>query len=88
VNDEYEATRRLAWRNLRRGGLFLAFCVLVSESAGRLAFPGHHLLMESVTIAGWVALWKPIEMFLYELPEMRRRRRETAALPAPPSAPA
>jgi hypothetical protein len=88
VNDEYESTRKLAWRNLGRGGLFLTFCVLVSESANRLAFPGHHLLAESVTIAGWVGLWKPIEMFLYDLPEMRRRRRQAGAAPSPPSAPA
>ena len=43
-----------------------------------MAFPWHHLLSESVTIAGWVALWKPIEMFLYDLPEMRRRAEEGA----------
>jgi hypothetical protein len=76
VNDEYEETRRRAWRCLRRGAVFLACCVGIAEVANRMAFPLHHLLSESVTIAGWVALWKPIEMFLYDLPEMRRQQKK------------
>lgn len=78
-DDDYESTRKLAWRCLRRGVVFLTCCVAISQAANAIAFPLHHLLSESVTIAGWVALWKPIEMLLYDLPEMRRHRRKAAA---------
>ena len=84
VNDEYEEKRSLAWRCLRKGVVFLTLCVGIAEVDNTAAFPAHHLLSESVTIAGWVALWKPIEMFLYDLPEMRRQQKksQTAAAAA------
>ena len=82
MNDEYDEMRSLAWRCLRKGVIFLTFCVGIAEVANRMAFPGNHLLSESVTIAGWVALWKPIEMFLYDLPEMRRQQKKAEAATA------
>jgi hypothetical protein len=84
VDDDYEATRRLAWRCLRKGAIFLTCCVAISKTARAMAFPLHDLIAESVTILGWVALWKPIEMFLYDLPEMRRRRKQAQAAPGAP----
>jgi hypothetical protein len=30
---------------------------------------------ESLTIAGWVAMWRPMEIFLYEWWPLRRRWR-------------
>lgn len=79
MDDNYEETRQLAWRCLRKGVIFLTCCVGISKTADAMAFPLHHLLSESVTIAGWVALWKPIEIFLYDLPEMRRRQKKAQA---------
>ena len=49
------------------GLLFLALCLLLSE----LVFhqkPGtfSSLMRESLTIAGWVAMWRPMQIFLYD----------------------
>ena len=49
------------------GLLFLAMCLLLSE----LMFhqkPGtfSSLVRESLTIAGWVAMWRPMQIFLYD----------------------
>jgi hypothetical protein len=49
------------------GLLFLATCLLISELMLRQA-PGTllSLLRESLTIAGWVAMWRPMQIFLYD----------------------
>jgi hypothetical protein len=49
------------------GLLFLTVCLLISE----LVFhqkPGtfSSLVRESLTIAGWVAMWRPMQIFLYD----------------------
>ena len=51
--------------------LFLAWHVTENLSAR----PITRILQESFVILGWVSIWKPLEMFLYEwLPPDRRRR--------------
>ena len=58
------------------GGLFLAACltasqVLVGQASGTFL----SVARESLTIAGWVAMWRPMEIFLYEWWPLRRRWR-------------
>ncbi|MFK8253679.1 hypothetical protein [Ancylobacter terrae] len=56
-------------RGLRVGALFLAACMAASASVDTLlAIPGllGQLLSEGLLIAGWVGLWRPIELLLYE----------------------
>jgi hypothetical protein len=58
------------------GLAFLFCCVLLRE----LAFSfGHDALSdivgESMLIIGWVAMWRPLEIFLYEWVPLRRRCR-------------
>ena len=58
------------------GGLFLAACLIASQAlVGQAsgAFPS--VARESLTIAGWVAMWRPMEIFLYEWWPLRRRWR-------------
>ena len=50
-------------------GCFLLIELLVSKYPG--AFP--NFFQEGVTIAGWVAMWKPLEIYLYEWWPLRRR---------------
>jgi hypothetical protein len=55
---------------------FLAVCLLASElllrqTTGAFSF----LLRESLTIAGWVAMWRPMQIFLYEWWPVRRMGR-------------
>ena len=80
---EYRATlNRLEFRRLMKRGrvsliiglLFLAACLLSS----RLLLGDHEgtwatILRESLTIAGWVAMWRPMEIYLYDWWPLRRR---------------
>jgi hypothetical protein len=67
-----QAERRLLRLELRRGvwalgiGLaFLAVCLGARELLADVLFPGQTLLLEGLLIIGWVAMWGPIEIFLY-----------------------
>jgi hypothetical protein len=53
--------------SLSIGLVFLAICLLLSELLlhkdwGTVV----DLLRESLTIAGWVAMWRPMQIFLYD----------------------
>ena len=53
---------------------FLALCFLLIEvwlSRQPSAFPS--FLKEGLLIAGWVAMWKPLEIYLYDWWPLRRR---------------
>lgn len=56
------------------GLVFLGMCLLASEllllrqQSGTLL----SLLRESLTIAGWVAMWRPMQIFLYDWWPVRR----------------
>jgi hypothetical protein len=60
----------LLWQgrlSLLIGGAFVVACVLLADllrthATGPLAV----ILREGLTIVGWVALWRPIQIFLYE----------------------
>jgi hypothetical protein len=58
------------------GSLFLATCLLTSHL---LQFVETNALVEvvreSLTIGGWVAMWRPMEIFLYEWWPLLRSRR-------------
>lgn len=65
---------RLAAVNLLIGLLFLAACLALRRAL--LGGGSYELLAEGLLIIGWVALWRPVEMFLYDWwPVLRRRRR-------------
>ena len=69
---------RMGWRYLGVGAAVLFACLgaLQAVRAGAL---GHGalagLLEESLLIAGWVANWKPIQLFLYDWWPIQRRIR-------------
>jgi len=49
------------------GSLFLAGCLLISELLGHYEHgPLITIARESLIIGGWVAMWRPIQIFLYE----------------------
>ena len=49
------------------GSLFLALCLTISQLISREAdIAVLRILRESLTIAGWVAMWRPMEIFLYD----------------------
>jgi hypothetical protein len=58
------------------GGLFLAACLIASQALIPAASGTFiSVARESLTIAGWVAMWRPMEIFLYEWWPLRRRWR-------------
>lgn len=63
------------------GTLFLSVClgssqILLGHNMGTLA----EIVRESLTIAGWVAMWRPMQIYLYDWWPVRRRRRVYAKL--------
>jgi hypothetical protein len=80
------------WRRLRllfrdgrialiTGLAFLFCCVLLRELAFSLGNgPASDIVGEGMLIIGWVAMWRPLEIFLYEWVPMRRRCQILAKL--------
>ena len=65
---------RRALANLAIGLLFLFACLTLRRSLQ--ATGSDEVLAEGLLIIGWVALWRPVEMFLYDWwPLLRQRRR-------------
>jgi len=73
--QERAALKYLEFRKLMRQGrtslmiglLFLTACLLASEIAGKIEFStAAGILKEGLTIAGWVAMWRPLEIYLYD----------------------
>lgn len=84
---------RQSWIELRRllarglaslaiGLLFLALCL--SARASVQTGGGGGVLSEGLLIIGWVGLWRPVEIFLYDWWPIWRRRRRFAALARAP----
>jgi hypothetical protein len=73
---EFRRLMRQGRASLFIGLLFLAVCLVVSRTlppgeAGTWAGVGR----ESLTIAGWVAMWGPMQICLYDWWPLRRRGR-------------
>ncbi len=59
------------------GSAFLALCILAGDWATR-AYPQSEfaeIIQQSLIIGGWVAMWRPIEIFLYDWWPILRERR-------------
>ena len=94
----YAAVRRadlaLRRRALRREGVqtlwlalaFIALCVVLALLLGALGGTGlvADLLRDGLVIAGWVALWRPLDLLLFETWLLRREKRILAAVEAMP----
>ena len=73
---EFRSLMKQGRTSLLIGLLFLSICLLLSK-----ALSGHQVdtwaavARESLTIAGWVAMWRPMEIYLYDWWPLRRRGR-------------
>lgn len=77
--------RRLLGRgfaNLAIGLAFLFACLSLRRSLAAVA--GYEVLAEGLLIIGWVALWRPVEIFLYDWWPIRRRQRRFEAIACMP----
>lgn len=70
---------QLLWQgrtSLVIGLAFLALCLLVADVMAKFtAGTFLTIVRESLTIGGWVAMWRPMQIFLYEWWPLARRRR-------------
>ncbi len=59
------------------GLAFLGGAISAGEALGNLVAKDSHayLLRESLAIGGWVALWRPLEIFLYDWWPLRAQAR-------------
>jgi len=87
--DEYFRQRALAtWRGLRKmfrtgrislliGVLFVGAAAVIGESVASLFAKARYatLVHESLVIGAWVALWRPMEIFLYDWWPVRAEAR-------------
>ncbi|MGE0409849.1 MAG: hypothetical protein AB7P23_11395 [Amphiplicatus sp.] len=75
---EARRVKRL-WRDGRQallvGLAFLVVCLGLSQAAAAIGQPAGAILREGLLIIGWVANWRPIEIFLYDWRPIRRRKR-------------
>ena len=77
---------RLGRTSLAIGLVFLAVSIAVGDLLAKL-LGGEHLgeiLRESLLIGGWVAMWRPLEIFLYEWWPIRAEARLYDRLAAMP----
>jgi len=62
--------------SLAIGLAFLAACLLAADALKRYAAGAFlAILRESLTIGGWVGMWRPLQIFLYDWWPLVRRRR-------------
>jgi hypothetical protein len=78
---EFSRLMREGRTSLFIGLVFLAACLVTIQAllhgeAGTWA----GVLRESLTIAGWVAMWRPMQIYLYDWWPLRRRSRVFAKL--------
>jgi hypothetical protein len=82
LRTELNRQLRRALTNLLIGLVFLSTCLSLRQSllaSGRL-----ELLSEGLLIIGWVALWRPVENFLYDWWPIARRIRRLARIARTP----
>ena len=86
--DKAQRARRdlsdLFWQgriSLLIGLAFVAVCLLAADSIGQLGSgTAHTVARESLTIVGWVAMWRPLQVFLYDWWPLARRMGTYKAL--------
>jgi hypothetical protein len=58
------------------GLLFLTVCLTLGELATKLGYQiADHVIAEGLTIVGWVAMWRPLQIYLYDWWPLRDDRR-------------
>lgn len=62
--------------SLAIGIVFVSLCLLGADAIGSLGTnAGFNIARESLTIVGWVAMWRPLQTFLYDWWPLQRQIR-------------
>ncbi len=76
VRGELRQMLRLGRLSLGVGLVFVVTCLLLAETLTSLfPGPGTKIAHESLTIIGWVAMWRPVQIFLYDWWPLKGRIR-------------
>lgn len=60
--------------SLAIGIIFVTLCLFAADAIGRLGdHAGSNIARESLTIVGWVAMWRPLQIFLYDWWPLQRQ---------------
>ncbi len=71
---EFKQLMRQGRTSLIVGLSFLVACFVIGQLVARAGTgPWHGLARESLTIGGWVAMWRPLQIYLYEWWPLRHR---------------
>jgi hypothetical protein len=73
-HNEFRRLMREGWTSLVIGLSFLAACVVAAQAIGSKA-EWNTVMKEGLTIIGWVAMWHPLEIYLYRWWPVRRLGR-------------
>ena len=65
VHREFRQLMKEGRVSLFIGLLFLAACELAAQSLPSTTDTWHGMLRQGLTIIGWVAMWRPLEIYLY-----------------------
>jgi hypothetical protein len=95
VKNHFESRARLAELEFRRhvrdartslviGLVFLAVCLVAIRLVANRAVGWGGYVAEGLTIAGWVAMWRPMQMYLYDWWPLRRKRKRFERLAGMP----
>jgi hypothetical protein len=83
---------REGWTSLLIGLAFLAICVTVSQTVTSHLTSWQPVMQEGLTIIGWVAMWRPLDIYLYRwwpIRNLGKVYRKLSAMPVeirPPDA--
>ena len=73
---EFRHLMRRGRTSLIVGLVFLVGCLLMSELFATLGVgTTSNIIEEGLTIGGWVAMWRPLEIYLYDWWPVRAERR-------------
>lgn len=78
LSEQLATVRREGLHTLRKGMVFMVLCMAISAATVNATFLPElmrDLVSEGFVIAGWVALWHPMELLLYEWWPVRRDRK-------------
>lgn len=71
---EFKELMREGRHSLIIGVTFMAVCVTLAEMLEQMGGgPWLGIFRESLTVGGWVAMWRPLEIYLYRWWPLRRR---------------
>jgi hypothetical protein len=62
---EFSLLLREGWTSLLIGLMFLAVCVTIAQTMSSQLGRWQVLTREGLTIIGWVAMWRPLDTYLY-----------------------